>query len=365
MTPQQLRTPLCEILGTRLPIIQAPMAGGATTPALVAAATNAGALGSFGFAYTQPETMLRDVEAARKLTDGPINLNLFVSPQPAPIAASAQREAIAAVAGYYAELGLAPPKPVTAPYAPDVESQLNAVEQARPRVFTGHLGDVEPKRMQRMRAAGIRLGASATCVAEARHLEALGVDFIIAQGAEAGGHRGSYLRDPYEAMTGTLALTRLIVREVKIPVVAAGGIMDGAGIAAVLALGAQGAQLGTAFLTCVESGAARVHKDHLLAAQEDTTMITEKFSGKPARGLANRYMREMNASNAPQLAFPAQNALTGPLRAAATKAGNPDFVSMWSGQAAPLAREMPAAELVAALEREALETLDRLAALRQ
>jgi nitronate monooxygenase len=320
---------------------------------------------AFGFAYTQPETMQRDIEAVRAITDAPINLNLFVSPQPAPIPAGEQRDAIAALAGYYAELGLPAPKAVNAPYAPDVESQLNVIEAACPRVFTCHLGTLDAKRLRRMQAAGIRIGASATCVAEAQHVEALGVDFVVAQGAEAGGHRGSYLRDPYNAMTGTLALTRLIVRAVKIPVVAAGGIMDGAGIAAVLALGAQGAQLGTAFIACAESGAPAVHKQCLLAAREDTTLITEKFSGKPARGLANRYMREMNGRDAPRLAFPAQNTLTGPLRAAAAKAGNPDFVSMWAGQAAPLARDMSAAQLVATLELETLEALERLAALRR
>jgi nitronate monooxygenase len=361
----QLTTPLCDILGTRLPIIQAPMAGGITTPALVAAAANAGALGSFGFAYTQPEAMARDVEAARALTQGPLNLNFFVNAQPAAVPADAQQQAIDAVAGYYAALGLPAPAPVRAPYAPDLHAQLSMVEDLRPEVLTFHLGDLPADHLQRLRTLGIRTGGSATCVAEALHLEALGVSFIIAQGAEAGGHRGSYQRDPYEAMTGTLALTRLIVRAVKIPVVAAGGIMDGAGIAAVLALGAQAAQLGTAFIACSESGAPAVHKEHLLAAQEDTTLITEKFSGKPARGLANRYMREMNSANAPQLAFPVQNALTGPLRAASAKAGNPDFVSMWAGQAAPLSRELSAAQLVATLEQETLEALERLAALRR
>jgi nitronate monooxygenase len=357
-----LRTPLCELLGTRLPIIQAPMAG-VTTPALAAATCNAGALGSLGCAYTQPEAMLRDIAAVRALTDAPFNLNLFLSPQPATVLENEQLAAITAVSGYYAEMGLATPEAVSPPYAPDVESQLDVAEETRPRVFTIHLGAIEVTRLRRMQAAGIRVGAGATCVAEAKHAETLGVDFIIAQGAEAGGHRGTYLREAYEAMTGTLALTRLIVRAVSIPVVAAGGIMDGAGIAAVLALGAQAAQLGTAFIPCTESGAQRMHKDHVLAAQEDTTVITEKFSGKPARGLANRYMREMNRINAPQLAFPAQNMLTGPLRAASAKAGNADFVSMWAGQAAPLSRELPASQLVAALEQELLEALARLAAL--
>jgi nitronate monooxygenase len=270
-----------------------------------------------------------------------------------------------AVAGYYRELGLPPPEPVRAPYAPDLDAQLRAVEAIRPGVFTWHLGEPPQDCLRRLKSQGVKVGGSATCVAEAERLEALGVDFIIAQGAEAGGHRGSYLRNPYEAMTGTLALVRLIVRKVKTPVVAAGGIMDGAGIAAALALGAQGAQLGTAFLPCPESGASRIHKEHILAAREDSTLVTEKFSGKPARGLANRYLREMNERNAPQLAFPAQNALVAPLRAASGKAGNPDFVAMWAGQGVAMARALSAAELVAALEAETLEALDRLAALRR
>ena len=165
-------------------------------------------------------------------------------------------------------------------------------------------------------------------------------------------------------MTGTFALVRLIVRAVHLPVVAAGGIMDGAGIAAALALGAQGAQLGTAFVPCAESGAHPAYKAAILSAREDETLITEKFSGKPARGLANRFMRDMDGRNAPQLPFPAQNQLTGPLRAAAAKAGNTEFISLWAGQAVPLARELPAAELIATLRDETVEALERLARLR-
>lgn len=358
----RLHTPLCDLLGIRLPLIQAPMAGGPSTAELVAAVSRAGALGSFGSAYLQPEAMQRDAEAVRARTDCPFNINLFVSKQPAAVEPSAQRGALEAVAGYYRELGLPVPEPVRAPYAPDLAAQLRAVEEIRPEVFTFHLGDVPAAPLRRLQALGIKVGGSATCIEEARGLESAGVDFIIAQGAEAGGHRGTYLRDPSEAMTGTLALVRMIVRNVKTPVVAAGGIMDGAGVASVLALGAQAAQLGTAFIPCPESGAAGVHKERLLGAREDETLVTEKFSGKPARGIANRFIREM--AGAPQLVFPAQNALVGRLRAAAAKAGNADFVAMWAGQAAPLARALPAAELVAALESETLEALDRLAALR-
>ncbi|HZM45542.1 MAG TPA: nitronate monooxygenase [Burkholderiales bacterium] len=358
----RLQTPLCDRLGIRLPIIQAPMAS-AATPEMAAAVCKAGGLGSLGAAYSQPEAMQRDAEAVRAQTDLPFNVNLFVVSQPPAVDAAAQRGALDAVAGYYQSLGLPAPEPVRAPYAPDLEAQLRAIEAIRPAVFSSHLGDLPAERVRRFQSQGIKVGGSANCVAEAERLEALGVDFIVAQGAEAGGHRGSYLRNPYESMTGTLALVRMIVCRVKTPVVAAGGIMDGAGIAAALALGAQAAQLGTAFIPCPESGAPQVHKDGLLAAREDTTVITEKFSGKPARGLANRFNREMR--DAPQLPFPAQNALTGKLRAASGKAGNPDFVAMWAGQAAPLSRALPAGQLIATLEAETLECLDRLASLRR
>ena len=356
----KLRTPLCERLGIDVPIIQAPMAGGATTPALVAAASGAGALGSFGFAYTQPEAMQRDCATVREHTGAPFSINLFASAQPALVELQSQGGAIDAVASYYAEVGLPPPQPVKAPYAPDLEAQLAAVEDIRPPVFTFHLGDLPASRVKHLQSLGIIVGGSATCIAEARRLESAGVDFIVAQGAEAGGHRGTYLRNPYDAMTGTFALTRLIVRAVQVPVVAAGGIMDGAGIAAALALGAQAAQLGTAFIPCTESGLPPAYKQAILAAQEDETRITEKFSGRPARGIANRFMREMSAKDAPQLAFPAQNALTGPLRAAAAKAGRTDFIALWAGQAVPLAREMAAGQLVAQLAAETEEALSRL-----
>jgi nitronate monooxygenase len=352
-----LQTPLSARLGLASPIIQAPMAGGPSSQELVAACSAAGALGSFGFAYTQPEDMKKQSAFVRAKTDRPFGINLFTSSQPAQIAAASQRGALDAVAGYYKELGLPAPEPVDAPYAPDLETQLDAIAQIRPRVFTVHLNDLNEKRVKAFRALDILVGGSATCVEEAQRLERLGFDFVIAQGGEAGGHRGSYLRDPYQSLTGTLALTRLVVRAVKLPVIAAGGIMDGAGIAAVLALGAQAAQLGTAFIPCPESGASQVHKDLLLQAKEDTTQVTEKFSGKPARGLANRFIAEMAAMNAPQLAFPAQNSVTGRLRQASAKAGRPDFIALWAGQAAPLARALPAADLIRLLNEEAVAAI--------
>ena len=336
------------------------MAGGPSSQELVAACSAAGVLGSFGFAYTQPEEMKKQSAWVRSKTDRPFGINLFTSPLPGTIDAGAQRDALDAVAGYYKELGLLRPEPVQVPYAPDLEAQLDAVLEIAPRVFTVHLSDLPKKRLEQFKAKNIAVGGSATCVAEAQRLESLGFDFVIAQGGEAGGHRGSFLRDPYQSLTGTLALARLVASAVKLPVVAAGGIMDGAGIAAVLALGAQLAQLGTAFVPCLESGASQIHKDLLLKATEDTTQVTEKFSGKPARGLANRFMREMAANEAPQLAFPAQNSVTGKLRQASAKAGKPDFIALWAGQAAPLSRALPAAELIAKLEFETEDAIRKL-----
>lgn len=357
----RIRTGFSERLGLRLPLIQAPMAGGPSSQELVAAASHAGALGSFGCAYLQPADMKAQATWVRARTDRPFGINLFVAPQPGEIPAEAQRAAIDAITGYYVKLGLPAPAPVAPPYAPDLEAQLDAALEIRPAVFTVHLGMLAPERVRAFKAAGILLGGSATGVEEARQLEAAGMDFIIAQGGEAGGHRGTWMRDPDEAMTGTLALTRMLVRAVELPVVAAGGIMDGAGIAAVLALGAQAAQLGTAFLACPESGASALHKQTVLAAREDTTAVTRRFSGKPARGFANRFMREMAA--APHLAFPAQNTLTGKLRSASAQAGDPDCVAMWAGQAAPLARALPAAELVMQLEAELQASLASLSTL--
>ena len=354
-----ISTPLTAKLGLRVPIIQAPMAGGPSSQELVAACSAAGALGGFGFAYTQPAEMEKQTAWVRSRTQAPFVINLFTSPQPGEL--KDQRAALDAVAHFYAELGLGTPQPVQGPYAPDLDAQLDAVERIKPRVITSHLADLAAARVAKFKTLGMLVGGAATTIAEARHLESIGADFVIAQGGEAGGHRGTWLRDPYDAMTGTLALTRLVVKAVKIPVVAAGGIMDGAGIAAVLALGAQAAQMGTAFIPCPESGASQVHKDALLAAKEDDTRITEKFSGKPARGLVNRFMREM--ADKPQLAFPAQNSVTGKLRAASAKAGKADCVALWSGQAVPLARQLPAAELIRALEQETLAALRASAAL--
>jgi nitronate monooxygenase len=355
-----LRTPLCDLLGIEYPIIQAPMAGGPTTPDLVAAVSAAGALGSFGHAYTAADGMRADAAAVRTRTPRPFNLNLFVAPVGGEAPLDQQRTAIAAVRPLFEEHSLPVPERVPPPYAPDLATQVEAVCDLRPAVCTIHLGELSPAVLARIRGLGIRLGAAATSVREARHLEGLGADFIIAQGGEAGGHRGTFLGPWEQAMTGTLALVRQIVCAVRVPVVAAGGIMDGAGVAAVLALGAQAAQLGTAFVVCPESGAPATHKKAIVDMDGDETTMTRAFSGKPARGIRNRFTELAEREGWPLLPFPAHAKLTAPLRQASARAGSPDLFSAWSGQAGSLARPLPAAELVRALVDEAREVIDHL-----
>lgn len=357
---RSLRTPLCDLLGIEHPIVQAPMAGGPTAAALVAAVSGAGALGSFGHAYTAPEAIAQAVADARALTDRPFAVNLFASTPVDEPPVEAQRPAIEALRARLERRGVPVPERVPPPYAPDLARQVDAVCEARPPIFTVHLGALPPAMLARIKDAGIRVGAAATSVREARHLEGLGVDFIVAQGGEAGGHRGTFMGDPEHAMTGTLALVRLIVRAVQVPVVAAGGIMDGAGIAAALTLGAQAAQLGTAFVVCAESGAPEAHKKAIAGMDGDETSITLAFSGKPARTVRNAFSETAEREGWPLLPFPVQNKLTAPLRQASARDGASDDYSAWSGQGGALARPLPAAELVRLLVEEAIEAVERL-----
>ena len=218
--------------------------------------------------------------------------------------AEAQRDAIDALAGYYRRARLAAPAPVVAPYAPDLDAQLDAALELRPAVVTFHLNELPEARIRPSRRPASSSEEARPASPRRSGLQELGVDFVVAQGGEAGGHRGTWTRDPHSALTGTLALVRMLVRAVDLPVVAAGGIMDGAGIAAVLSLGAQAAQIGTAFIPCPESGATETYRAALLAATEDDTALTDRFSGKPARGLRNRYMRETAAGHFPRAAVP-------------------------------------------------------------
>lgn len=354
-----LQTDLCKMLQIEHPIVQAPMAGATTVP-LVTAVCEAGALGGFGHAYTEPDAMREDAGALRSRSLQPFAINLFAAPTPSEPPEAQQQEAIAAVRGDFERLGLPVPTRIPPAYAPDRVQQIEVICDVRPAVLTLHLGDMTPETLARIRSVGVRLGGSATSVREARHLEALGVDFIIAQGFEAGGHRGTFLHDPEHVLTGTLALVRQIVHAVRLPVVAAGGIMDGAAIAAVLALGAQAAQLGTAFLLCPESGVPEVHRQAITDMDGDETALTRVFSGKPARGVRNRLIARHEETPLPLLPFPVQQKLIAPLRAASARAGSPDYIAGWSGQAGSLARRLPAKDLVHTLVEEACDTIERL-----
>lgn len=341
-------TALTERLGIRHPLVLAPMAGGPSTPALAAAVCEAGGLGSYGAAYLSIEKLRSEIREIRARTSRPFAVNLFADDGVTADAATV-RAAQEALAAYRAELGLSVPAPVTP--GPALAQVFPILVEEKVPVFSFTFGIPPAAVIAECRGAGIVTMGTATCVAEARALEAAGVDLICAQGAEAGGHRGVFDRDADPPLVGTLALVPQVVDAVRVPVIAAGGIMDGRGIAAALALGAGGVSMGTAFLLCPEAGTSAPYRAALRAARDDATVITRAFSGRAARGLSNRFTREMRG--APLAPYPIQNSLTRQIRAAAAKAGNADFLSLWAGQGAALAREIPAAELVALLMREA------------
>jgi nitronate monooxygenase len=350
-----IATVLTDRLGLTHPLVQAPLAGGGDTPALVAAVAEAGALGFIGAAYLSPAQIAEAAAAVRAVTRRPFGINLF-APVPAPTAPDPAR-ALARVAPYHTELGLPAPEP-PAPAPGTFDAQLAAALDSGAAVFSFTLGVLPPAAMAAVKAHGMFVMGTATTVDEARALERAGVDAVVAQGAEAGGHRGSFATDFERAMVGTIALVPQVADAVRVPVVASGGIMDGRGVAAALMLGAAAVQMGTAFLTCDEAGVPEAYKAAIVSAREDGTRITRAFSGRPARGLVNRFMTEIDAGG-DILPFPLQNALTRPLRAAAARANRAEFLSLWAGQGAPLARRQPAGALVARLAAETEATLAR------
>jgi len=348
---------ICDLFGVAHPIVQAPMAG-SDTPALAAAVANAGAVGSLGCAFLGVEGLKAAHDRTRAATNGALNLNFFVHAPPRPDSGRAARTA-ERLAPLFAEHGLGPvPEPAETP-PPFGEAQLARLLDAPPRIVSFHFGLPQPEHVAALKAAGVRILSSATTPAEARDLEARGADAVIAQGWEAGGHHGYYLTER-GAGIGTLALVPQVVDAVGVPVIAAGGIADGRGIAAALALGAAGVQIGTAFLTTAESGAPAAHRAALMAAEGSDTRPTRAFSGRPARGLVNRYMEAMAAHEDDLPDFPLLNAMTGPLRRAGAAADNADLLALWSGQAVGLNRTGSAAGLVARLVEETRAAIARL-----
>jgi len=362
-----MQTALSDLLKLRYPIIQAPMAGGGDTPALVAAVCEAGAMGTIGAAYLTPQQIEKTCAEVRSKTSQPFGINLFAPqpPLPEPIDSTV---AVSRVAPFYEELGLPRPEAPALPRS-TFDDQVNAALEGGASVFSFTFGMLPSSTHDRIKARGIQVAGTATTVDEAIVLDRAGVDLVIAQGSEAGGHRGTFAGPMDEGrfdagMVGTLALVPQIVDAVRVPVIASGGIMDGRGIAAVLALGAAGAQLGTAFLVCSEAGVPDAYKQAVLDAHEDGTRITRAFSGRPARGIINRFMKEVDAPWWPThfgvLPFPLQNALTRPLRTAAAKQGRAEFLSLWAGQGVRMARKMSAADLVATLAQETDAAIRRL-----
>lgn len=335
---------LQQLLGVELPIIQAPMAG-VQGGALAVAVSNAGGLGSLPCALLSLDAMCDELAAIKAQTDQPFNVNFFCHTPPAP---SAEREAAwrAALSPYYQELGIdagaIPAGPGRAPFSADVADALEAFE---PAVVSFHFGLPSAELLARVRGWGVKILSSATTVAEARWLEARGVDAIIAQGLDAGGHRGMFLSDDLTTQVGTFALVPQIVQAVKLPVIAAGGIADAEGVAAALALGAAGVQIGTAYLLCPEATTSQVHRAALKSEAARHTALTNLFTGRPARGIVNRILRELGPLSAAVPAFPLATAAIVPLRAKAESQGSGDFSPLWSGQNASGCKEIPASQL--------------------
>jgi nitronate monooxygenase len=268
---------------------------------------------------------------------------------------------VARVAPYHAELGLPAPALPT-PAVEDFDAQLEAVLESGASLFSFAFGRVPASAIERARGRRMLVVGTATTVEEAKLLAADGVDAVVAQGAEAGAHRGTFAAAFEDALVGTMALVPQVVDAVRVPVIASGGVMDGRGVVAALALGAAAVQMGTAFLTADESGVPEAYKEAVLRAREDETRVTRAFSGRPARGVVNRFMAETDAqTGAPILPYPVQNALTRPMRAEAARRNRAEYLSLWSGQGVRLARRLPAGELVARLGREIDTTLGRLA----
>jgi nitronate monooxygenase len=335
---------LLKLLGVERPIIQAPMAG-VQVSALAVAVSNAGGLGSLPCAMLTLDVMRKELAATKAGTSKPYNVNFFCH---APPVSSTQREAAwrTALSPYYKEYGVdagaIPAGPGRAPFSAEAADVL---EEFKPRIVSFHFGLPSAELLARVKSWGSKILSSATTVDEARWLEARGVDAIIAQGAEAGGHRGIFLSEDLSTQLGTFALVPQVARAVKVPVIAAGGIADAEGAAAAIAVGAAGVQIGTAYLLCPEATTSAVHRAALKSEAACETALTNLFTGRPARGIVNRLMRELGPINAAAPTFPLATSAIAPLRAKAEAQGKGDFSPLWSGQNASGCKEIPAADL--------------------
>ena len=335
---------LQDLFGVQLPIVQAPMAG-VQGHALAVAVCNAGGLGSLPAAMLSPGALRDELAALRAGTDQPFNVNFFCHAPPVPDAA---REAAwqASLAPYYAEFGIdAAGIPAGAGRRPFDAETAALLAEVRPAVVSFHFGLPSADLLASVRAMGAKVLSSATTLDEALWLEQQGVDAVIAQGVEAGGHRGMFLTGELHTQIGTMALVPQLVRALRVPVIAAGGIADAAGVRAALALGAAGAQVGTAYLLCPEATTSAVHRAALKSEAARVTALTNLFTGRPARGIVNRLMRERGPIGTTPPAFPLATAAVAPLRAAAEAQGSGDFSPLWAGQNTSGCREVGAAQM--------------------
>jgi nitronate monooxygenase len=352
---------LLDLMKIEHPIMLAPMAG-AMDWELGAAAAEAGALGSLPCAMLTPAAIREQFSKIRERTRKPINLGFFCHTEPLPnnVREVAWRERLQP---YYRELGIDPTEPVPSSNRAPFDARFcELVEELKPQVVSFHFGLPEASLLGRVKAAGCVVVSSATTVKEARWLAERGVDAVIAQGIEAGGHRGMFLTGNLAAQVGTFALVPQIADAVKVPVIAAGGVGDARAIVAAFALGAAGVQIGSAYLHCPEARISAVHREAIKSAGDDGTAVTNLMTGRPARGVLNRVMREIGPVDPVAPEFPLAAGALAPLRARAEATGSGDFSPMWAGQAAALGRAMSAAELTRALAAEALARLCGFAA---
>ncbi|MFF3699729.1 MULTISPECIES: NAD(P)H-dependent flavin oxidoreductase [Pseudomonas] len=349
---------ILDLLGIELPIIQAPMAG-ATGSAMAIAVSNAGGLGSLPCAMLTPEQIRQEIATFSQASRGPLNLNFFCHRPPATDGERAIRWK-QALKPYYEEVGadFGATTPVSN-RAPFDEAGCVLVEDCKPAVVSFHFGLPAPELLARVKASGAKVLSSATTVEEARWLEAHGCDAIIAMGYEAGGHRGMFLSDDLTTQIGTLALVPQVADAVKVPVIAAGGIGDARGVVAAFALGASAVQVGTAYLFCPEAKVSAAHRQALHSAQASDTALTNLFTGRPARGINTRIMRELGPMSPLAPAFPLAGGALMPLRAISEPQGNSDFSNLWAGQALRLGQALPAAELTRQLAEKALALMSR------
>ena len=349
----KLETEVCRLLTIEYPIIQAGMAGGPTTVELVVEVSNAGGLGTLGAAYMAPDALRQAIEEIQSKTSKPFGVNIFAAPVNDDFKRLAEVQK--ALSPFRSELDI---KEIQSSYqSPDwSEEQFAICVEKRVPIISTAFGCLSADQMKVAEEQQIKIVVMVTTVEEALQAEASGAHAVVAQGSEAGGHRSTFSLEnhPLGAQIGTMALVPQIVDAIRIPVIAAGGITDGRGLVASLALGAQGVQIGTRFVGSKESGAHTAYKQSIFNSNEESTVVTKSFSGRPARGIKNRFIKEFEQIGIEPLPFPSQNTITKDLRAAAAKAHNPEFMSLWAGQSTrSLTKEVGAAEIVETIIEEA------------